>query len=510
MTARPAPDLAAQVAEPAHIAVTFDDNRLIRDLFGEFDQNLALIEQRLGVDAVARGNQVTLRGNAEALGRARLALDMLYGRLQAGHEVTPGDVEGAIRMASAAEVEMTLPGFEPKGRLAMAQIGTRRRTVMARTPTQDAYIRAFDRAELTFGIGPAGTGKTYLAVAYAAAMLERGAVDRLILSRPAVEAGERLGFLPGDMREKVDPYLRPLYDALYEMMPADKVERGLQSGVIEVAPLAFMRGRTLSHAVVILDEAQNTSSMQMKMFLTRLGENSRMIVTGDPTQIDLPPGQVSGLIEGVDLLKGIVGIAQVRFTAADVIRHPLVGPHRRGLRRGGASARGGDLTAGSLRRRRFHRRRHPRREYGHWPAERTLRALVDRALEACFEAPIPPLTEGSEVSILFTDDAAVRVLNRQYRDEDAPTNVLSFPAPSPILGRFGPVLGDIALARETIAAEATAGGLTFADHLTHLIVHGFLHLLGYDHETDSEAIGMERLETAILARLGIADPYADA
>jgi phosphate starvation-inducible PhoH-like protein len=196
---------------------------------------------------------------------------------------------------------------------------------MARTPTQDAYIRAFDRAELVFGIGPAGTGKTYLAVAYAAAMLERGTVDRLILSRPAVEAGERLGFLPGDMREKVDPYLRPLYDALYDMMPAEKVERGLTSGVIEVAPLAFMRGRTLANAVVILDEAQNTTSMQMKMFLTRLGENSRMIVTGDPSQIDLPSGQTSGLVEAVALLDGVAGIAEIRFTAADVVRHPLVG-----------------------------------------------------------------------------------------------------------------------------------------------------------------------------------------
>jgi phosphate starvation-inducible PhoH-like protein len=220
---------------------------------------------------------------------------------------------------------MHLPSLEPRGRLAMAEVGTRRRTVVARTPMQDAYIRAFDRAELVFGVGPAGTGKTYLAVAYAAQMLERGAVDRLILSRPAVEAGERLGFLPGDMREKVDPYLRPLYDALYDMMAADKVERGLASGMIEVAPLAFMRGRTLSNAVIILDEAQNTTSMQMKMFLTRLGENSRMIITGDPSQIDLPPGQLSGLVEAVRLLEGVSGIAQVRFTASDVVRHPLVG-----------------------------------------------------------------------------------------------------------------------------------------------------------------------------------------
>jgi phosphate starvation-inducible PhoH-like protein len=308
-----------------HIVVAFDDNRLIQELFGEFDQNLAIIEQRLGVEAVARGNQVTLRGSGEALARARLALDMLYVRLQAGHSIGPGDVDGAVRMAASSEAQMHLPSLEPKGRLAMAQVGTRRRAVVARTPTQDAYIRSFDRAELVFGIGPAGTGKTYLAVAYAAAMLERGTVNRLILSRPAVEAGERLGFLPGDMRDKVDPYLRPLYDALNDMMPPEKVERGLTSGIIEVAPLAFMRGRTLANAVVILDEAQNTTSMQMKMFLTRLGENSRMIVTGDPSQIDLPPGQTSGLVEAVRLLDGVSGIAQVRFTAADVVRHPLVG-----------------------------------------------------------------------------------------------------------------------------------------------------------------------------------------
>ncbi len=308
-----------------HIVVAFDDNRLTQELFGEFDQNLATIEQRLGIEAVARGNQVTLRGPGEALARARLALDMLYVRLQSGQNIAPGDVEGAVRMAVASEEQMHLPSLEPRGRLTMAQVGTRRRTVVARTPTQDAYIRAFDRAELVFGIGPAGTGKTYLAVAYAAQMLERGIVDRLILSRPAVEAGERLGFLPGDMREKVDPYLRPLYDALHDMMPPDKVERGLGSGMIEVAPLAFMRGRTLANAVIILDEAQNTTSMQMKMFLTRLGENSRMIITGDPSQIDLPPGQMSGLVEATRLLDGVSGIAHVRFAAADVVRHPLVG-----------------------------------------------------------------------------------------------------------------------------------------------------------------------------------------
>jgi phosphate starvation-inducible PhoH-like protein len=197
--------------------------------------------------------------------------------------------------------------------------------VRARTAAQDSYIRALKRHELVFGIGPAGTGKTWLAVAHAAQLFERKEVDKIILSRPAVEAGERLGFLPGDLREKVDPYLRPIYDALYDLMDARIVERALQTGEIEIAPLAFMRGRTLTNAAIILDEAQNTTTMQMKMFLTRLGENSRMIVTGDPSQVDLPPGQASGLAEAVRLLAGVEGIGHCTFSAADVIRHELVG-----------------------------------------------------------------------------------------------------------------------------------------------------------------------------------------
>jgi phosphate starvation-inducible PhoH-like protein len=206
----------------------------------------------------------------------------------------------------------------------LAQIKTRRRVVTARSPMQSAYVLALQQIDLVFGVGPAGTGKTYLAVAYAAQCLERGLVDRIVLSRPAVEAGERLGFLPGDMREKVDPYLRPLYDALYDVLPQAKVERDLDTGVIEIAPLAFMRGRTLAHSFVILDEAQNTTSMQMKMFLTRIGEGSKMAVTGDPSQVDLPPGQRSGLEEAVGLLAGVRGIEAIRFTSADVVRRDLV------------------------------------------------------------------------------------------------------------------------------------------------------------------------------------------
>jgi len=226
----------------------------------------------------------------------------------------PGDFDGLIRHARNDEAVSD----------GQAQIATRKRVVIARTPTQSSYIRAMAAVDLVFGLGPAGTGKTYLAVAQAAQCLERGLVERIILSRPAVEAGERLGFLPGDMRDKVDPYLRPLYDALYDVLPPEKVERDLEQGVIEVAPLAFMRGRTLANAFVILDEAQNTTSMQMKMFLTRLGENAKMVVTGDPSQIDLPPGQQSGLEQAVRLLRNIDDIHAVRFRDSDVVRRDLV------------------------------------------------------------------------------------------------------------------------------------------------------------------------------------------
>jgi len=249
-------------------------------------------------------------------------LESLYEQLKRGHDLVPGDVEGAIRLVIS---QASLFDFDPAAaRPNFEEINLRKRLVRARTAGQDAYVRALKRCPLVFGTGPAGTGKTWLAVAYAVQLFERKEVDRIILSRPAVEAGERLGFLPGDMREKVDPYLRPIYDALFDMMDARIVERALQSGEIEIAPLAFMRGRTLSNAAVILDEAQNTTAMQMKMFLTRLGENSRMMVTGDPSQVDLPQGQTSGLAEAVRLLANVDGIGHVVFTHEDVIRHPLV------------------------------------------------------------------------------------------------------------------------------------------------------------------------------------------
>ena len=306
---------------PGPVVLDFDDNRLASMLFGQYGQNLALIERRLGVVAEQRGNHVAVAGPPEGVAQARRVLEGLYARLKQGDELIAGDVEGAIRLAIA---QGSLFDYEQDSQVSFEQINLRKRPVRARTPAQDAYIRALRREPLVFGIGPAGTGKTWLAVAHAVQLFERKEVDRIILSRPAVEAGERLGFLPGDMREKVDPYLRPIYDALYDLMDGRIMQRALETGEIEIAPLAFMRGRTLSNSVVILDEAQNTTSIQMKMFLTRLGENSRMIVTGDPSQVDLPPGQTSGLAEATRLLKDVEGIGLIAFTAADVIRHELV------------------------------------------------------------------------------------------------------------------------------------------------------------------------------------------
>ncbi len=293
----------------------FDDNRLLPELFGEHDKHLVRIEQTVGVSLINRGNRLAIEGSDEAAEIAREALSRLYQRLKGGQAVDTADVDAAVRMAS-----------EPTNLFGEQDpiIRTRRKQISPRTPNQGAYIEAIRQNDLVFGLGPAGTGKTYLAVCIAVAMYLNNQVERIVLTRPAVEAGERLGFLPGDMKEKVDPYLRPLYDALYDMLPADQVARRLDSGEIEIAPLAFMRGRTLNNAFVILDEAQNTTPEQMKMFLTRIGFGSKAVVTGDVTQIDLPRTQLSGLIDAERVLKRVNGIGFTRLTSADVVRHPLV------------------------------------------------------------------------------------------------------------------------------------------------------------------------------------------
>ena len=298
------------------LELTFPDNGLAIQLFGPHHAHLARIENELGVTLNAVGNALSATGKPSAVELAAEALNGLYARLEKGQDVTSDEVDAALRMAPLKDIDPAAEDIEGR---------TRKRYISPRSPAQAAYLRSIDENELVFGLGPAGTGKTYLAVAKAVERLVKGEVDRIILSRPAVEAGEQLGFLPGDMREKVDPYLRPLYDALYDMLPSDQVAKRLESGEIEVAPLAFMRGRTLANAFVILDEGQNTTAVQMKMFLTRLGENARMVVTGDLSQVDLPRGTRSGLREAVEILKGVKGVGILRFGEEDVVRHPLVG-----------------------------------------------------------------------------------------------------------------------------------------------------------------------------------------
>ena len=308
----------------ARVEVEFDEQTVLGALFGQFDTNLVHIENRLGVYISARGNRVLIEGPDDAVARARDVLKGMHQRLLSGQDLDTGAVESLIAMSVEPTLEGIVSGMP--GGAPPIMIRTRKKTIVPRSPTQIEYMKALVSHDVIFALGPAGTGKTYVAVAQAVAQLISGSVQRLILSRPAVEAGERLGFLPGDMKEKVDPYLRPLYDALYDCMPPEQVERRIASGEIEIAPIAFTRGRTLADAFVILDEAQNTTPAQMKMFLTRFGQNSRMVVCGDPKQVDLPGGvAASGLNDAIPRLEGVEGIATVRFSVADVVRHPIVG-----------------------------------------------------------------------------------------------------------------------------------------------------------------------------------------
>lgn len=330
-------------AGPVTKRMSFDDNRLLTVVFGQHDANLAYIEEKLGIVLINRGNQVTINGSPLSSLLAEKVLAELYHLAKRGQDIDLSEVDGVVRMLDnrigndrpavtegrggpriqgrGQSDHGNLRGQGDQGEL---RINTRNRVISPRSPAQAHYIRAMLDDDMVFGVGPAGTGKTYLAVAVAVSNMIAGTVDRIILSRPAVEAGESLGFLPGDLKDKIDPYLRPLYDALYDMLPAEQVAKKMATGEIEIAPLAYMRGRTLANSFVILDEAQNTTAMQMKMLLTRFGENSKMVICGDPTQVDLPRGSRSGLWQALDLLKDTDGIGVSRFTSKDVVRHPLV------------------------------------------------------------------------------------------------------------------------------------------------------------------------------------------
>jgi len=302
----------------ADVSFEIYNNQLIQQLLGPHDSNLRLIEKMLGVEISAFGNKININGDQKAAGQAKQALDILYDKAAKSVAITEQEVKAAVRMCNNGKCDI-----DPKT-LSDIVLKTKKRHIYPRSANQALYIQEMFKNELVFGLGPAGTGKTYLAVALAVSMMLEGKIDKIILSRPAVEAGENLGFLPGDLKEKVDPYLRPLYDALYEMLPAETVDKKLAVGEIEIAPLAFMRGRTLANAFIILDEAQNTTPMQMKMFLTRLGENSRMVVNGDLSQVDLPRGTISGLQDALDTLKKVSDISSVTFGTEDVVRHGLV------------------------------------------------------------------------------------------------------------------------------------------------------------------------------------------
>jgi phosphate starvation-inducible protein PhoH and related proteins len=311
------------VKQGESINIAFNDNSLLSMLFGEGDSHLSKLEKKFNIHTSSRGNMLTLSGEKASIESARHVVEALYADLKKGGEIGPAQVDAAIRMASHHT-----PGSNedsPRTLFGMQElmVKTLKKNVKPYSPAQAKYIEALSRNEVCFALGPAGTGKTYLAVAMAVALFTSQRVEKIILSRPAVEAGEKLGFLPGDLKEKIDPYLRPLYDALYDMMPAEKLQRYMETGEIEIAPLAFMRGRTLANAIVILDEAQNTTPTQMKMFLTRLGENSRMIITGDLSQTDLPKDVKSGLGDVIRKVEGIEGIGVVRFADGDVVRHPL-------------------------------------------------------------------------------------------------------------------------------------------------------------------------------------------
>jgi phosphate starvation-inducible PhoH-like protein len=308
------------------IGLKFDDQDLVPLLFGEHDSHLAQIEEGLDVEIAARGNEIIITATKPRLRAAQAVFDVLWGRLQRGMEVTAEEVMAAIEVAKSPmdENSRTLAMTALQDTHVALKSKNKSKNITARNPKQAEYLDAINKNHLVFGLGPAGTGKTFLAVAQAVQMMLAGTLDRLILCRPAVEAGEKLGFLPGDLSQKVDPYLRPLYDALYDLMGFDKVGRLFEKGTIEVAPLAYMRGRTLNQSFVILDEAQNTTPEQMKMFLTRIGFGSRAVITGDVTQIDLGPRQRSGLVDARQVLSKVRGIAFCNFTAEDVVRHPLV------------------------------------------------------------------------------------------------------------------------------------------------------------------------------------------
>lgn len=485
------------------------DNARLLALCGPFDDNIKQLERRLGIEINRRDNHFKLTGRAICVHAAADILRSLYvdtapmrGQIQ---DIEPEQIHLAIKEARV--LEQSAESVPEYGKA--VNIKTKRGVIKPRTPNQAQYIANILDHDITFGVGPAGTGKTYLAVAAAVDALERQEIRRILLTRPAVEAGEKLGFLPGDLSQKVDPYLRPLYDALFEMLGFEKVEKLIERNVIEVAPLAYMRGRTLNDAFIILDESQNTTIEQMKMFLTRIGFNSKAVITGDITQIDLPRSTKSGLRHAIEVLAEVDEISFNFFHSEDVVRHPVVARIVNAYEAWEAADQKRKAETGC---------RAQTRSPG--TGAKMSQVILDLQLaceetsglpdEALFQrwvdAVIPPFQEESELTIRLVDVAESHELNLTYRGKDKPTNVLSFPFEAPP-GIEMPLLGDLIICRQVVEQEASEQGKPLEAHWAHMVVHGSLHLLGYDHIEDDEAEEMEGLETEIMLALGYEDPY---
>lgn len=471
------------------------DARSFATLCGQFDEHLHQIEKRLDIEIRNRGNQFELAGEPRRTKVAERLLQRLYREAQNGTDLTPDTVHLYLQ-------ESGLEDLEELQSAPQVTLKSRKAHIRPRGANQQRYVKAILDHDINFGIGPAGTGKTYLAVACAVDALEREQIRRILLVRPAVEAGEKLGFLPGDLSQKIDPYLRPLYDALYEMLGFEHVAKLIERNVIEVAPLAYMRGRTLNNSFIILDESQNTTVEQMKMFLTRIGFGSTAVITGDVTQVDLPRGTRSGLKHVIEVLQDVPGISFTHFKPKDVVRHPLV------QRIVEAYERHESRQQGQVR-----------------PVEERARAVtmpLELDLQVASAAPDLPSEAQfrawcelalrqrpeSELTIRLVDEAEGLELNSTYRHKDYATNVLSFPADVPDELLDIPLLGDLVICAPVVAREALEQRKPLQAHWAHLVIHGCLHLLGYDHIDDAEAEEMETLERELLAELGHPDPYA--
>lgn len=460
-------------------------------LFGSFDENIRLIESEFSVTVLNRGSDLKISGEAENVAKATTAIERLLALINKGEALSDQNVRYVISLVKDGEEDklMSLSGD-------CVCITSKGKPVKPKTLGQKKYVEAIRKNTIVLGAGPAGTGKTYLAVAMAVTAFRAKEVNRIILTRPAVEAGEKLGFLPGDLQQKVDPYLRPLYDALFDMLGAEAFARYQERGSIEVAPLAYMRGRTLDDSFIILDEAQNTTREQMKMFLTRLGFNSKMVVTGDVTQIDLPDGKRSGLTDAMRILRNVPDISINTFTEKDVVRHKLVQDIIKAYEKNEEKKKMTDKIKVII----SNKQKTVKIPTG-------VRMLVRRCCNAVLA--MEQFEGSAEISVSFVDDAEIRELNKKHRDIDASTDVLSFP-----LGENGvydinhdtgaKMLGDIVISIEHAVAQAEEYGHSLQREIAFLTVHSLLHLLGYDHVNGGlEAVHMREKEETVLTQLGL-------